>query len=68
MIILELIQGLAILARYVKPNEFSVRAEHDQIWAGPGGNAAISTFDRTTLQRLGWFWDDGCGYSHSVSA
>ncbi len=66
MIILELIQGLAILAKYTKPDEYAVRAEHDQIWAGPDNCEGITTEDTVALLALDWFWDDGCGYSHFV--
>ncbi len=63
MIILELIQGLAILAKYVKANEDGFSVSHDQIWAGPEDADAVTPEDKAALLALDWFVEED-SYSH----
>lgn len=45
-------EGVAILAKYVDPEGYDVRAEHDEIWMG--GDEVLSPEDDARLIGLGW--------------
>lgn len=52
--------GLEILAKYVKPDDHCVDAQHDIIYAGPGSDNEVSAEDKVALEKLGWHWDTDC--------
>jgi len=67
--ITEVAEGLAILAKYVKPDSHCLGAEHDVLYAGPietgtydDGNGTVvdtlvSADDAARLLELGWHID-----------
>ena len=58
----EFIEGVAILGKYLAPDGFGIRAEHDQIWIG--GDAPLTAEDRARLEELDWFYcREGNGWS-----
>lgn len=54
-------EGVAIIAKYLDPEEYGVRAEHDQLWFG--GDEEVSAEDAARLKELGWFRSDEGGWS-----
>jgi hypothetical protein len=53
----EIIEGLTILKKYVKGQEW-ISAEHDMIY-GPPTEGVISDEDAKRLDDLGWHKEDG---------
>jgi len=55
-------EGLDILAKYIKPDDYAMCAEHDQFWVGPDltdkDASVISDEDVARLTELGWFLDE----------
>jgi len=49
-------EGVTILAKYLAPEKYGARAEHDQLWIG--GAADVSPEDAARLEDLGWFIDE----------
>lgn len=56
--------GLEILAKYVKPDDHCIDAQHDIIYASPDSADAVSAEDKAALEALGWFWDTDCSWAH----
>lgn len=48
-------EGVAIIAKHVKSDDFGVYAEHDQMWFGSVGD--VPPDDAEKLKALGWFED-----------
>lgn len=61
MINRKFVEGIAIIAKYVDPEEYAVRAEHDQLWFGD--DEVVSAEDAARLEELGWFRSDEGGWS-----
>lgn len=48
----DFIEGVAIIGKYVKPDEYSMAAEHDELYFGSA--EGMSKEDRARLRELGW--------------
>ena len=55
-------QGVAIIAKYVKPDDYNAHANHDQLWFGPID--CVSDADAARLRELGWFEDQDAWSCH----
>jgi len=56
-------QGISILSKY--PG-LEVAAEHDQFYFGPSDDSLVLDEDKKLLEDLGWFLDEGFGWSRFV--
>ena len=52
--------GIQILDKYVKDEEYAFCAVHNKIYAGPTEPEAtkITEEDKTRLEQLGWYFDN----------
>ena len=57
------IDGLNIMSRYIKDDEFPIGAQHDQIWVYIEFSQ-VSEEDRIKLIELKWFWDEDSWSCH----
>lgn len=53
--------GVAVLGKYAKSDQFCIGAEHDEfrIWVEP---EKVSAEDRATLEQLGWLPEEDNGW------
>lgn len=50
----DFVDGVNIISKYLKPESFSIVAEHDQVWFGQA-DLVTSAEDRHHLEWMGWF-------------